>query len=182
MTCRLVTRCSLMLLALSAVACGYDNGDRQRVDDVTPPTVYGSIETGQTMTDMGSGVGVFVEYATGGNWKMQVACDTATTDQDCFWDIYAYTPEGGHILSSQSISLETADLLTVLSDGQIRLQTTTRTDLDGVAFVTEPGAPVTFDLVLEGEDYPEQFFYYVSEGEVVSGADSPIIELTPTAE
>ena len=182
MTRCFASRCISTVLALLLVACGYDNGDRTKAETVAPDPVAGTIDTGATMDNVQSGVGVFVEYATGGNWKMQVSCDTDSTDLDCIWDIWAYTPVGGHFFSSQSLDLENSDLLTVYSDGELRLETTTRTDLDGVSFVTEPGQPVTFDLWLEGEKYPEEFFYYISDGSVRSGASSPVIELTPTSE
>jgi hypothetical protein len=169
-----------MLMVFLSVACGYDNGDVQRTEPNEAVVVPGSIDTGATMTNVDSGVGVFVEYATGGKWTLQVGCDTATTDLDCLWDIYAYTPIGDHILSSESIDLESDDVLTVQSDGELWLSTTIGADLDGVSFVTEPGEPVTFDLLLDGERHPERFFFYISSGSVVNGEASPVIELRPT--
>jgi hypothetical protein len=172
---------SSIFLACLSVACGYDNGDRIRKGtDIQPIVVSGSIDTGKTMTNTDSGVGAFVEYATGGNWTLRVGCDTATSDKDCMWHIYAYTTVGVPILSSQAIDLETSDVLSVKSDGELWLDTVTTVDLDGVSFVTEPGEPITFDLQLEGDKYPERYFYYISNGEVVEGVASPVIELTPT--
>jgi hypothetical protein len=174
--------CTSSLLALLSVACGYDDGGRVRVDpDAAPVIVQGSIDTDQTMTDLTTGIGAFVEYTTGGNWKLQVSCDTATSHQDCDWDIVAVTSDGSPFYSSQAIALESSDLLTIQSDGQLRLQTTTSGDLDGVSFVADSGAPVTFDIVLDGVSNPEQYFYYISGGAVVAGAGSSVIELTPTA-
>jgi hypothetical protein len=175
-------RYPLTLLALLSVACGYDNSGRANADTSVVEPVSGSIDTGATMTDIESGVGVFVEYTTGGTWKLQVGCDTATSDLECNWDIWAYTREGGRFISSEALNLERSDWLAVYSDGQLELQAITRTDLDGVIFKADPGDPVTFDLWLDGEKYPEDYFYYVSEGAVQLGASSPIIELTPTVE
>jgi hypothetical protein len=169
-----------ILMVFLSVACGYDNGDVHRIEPSQVKVVSGSIDTGATMTNVDSGIGVFVEYATGGKWKLQVGCDTAKTDLDCLWSIYAYTPVGGHILSSESIDLEQDDVLTVQSDGELWLETSTGADLDGVSFVTEAGEPVTFDLMLTDEKHPERYFFYVSNGDVVNGEASPIIELTPT--
>jgi len=180
MTHGFVARFPLIVFAFLSVACGYDNGDRTPATAVDPAS--GTIDTGATMSGTESGVGVFVEYATGGIWKLQVGCDTDTSDLDCQWDILAYTPEGGHFFSSQSLGLEGSDLLTVYSDGQLELKTTTKTDLDGVLFTAEPGQPVTFDLWLNGVQDPEEFFYYVTNGAVKSGAKSPVIELTPSVE
>lgn len=183
MTHGFVSRYPLTFLALLSAACGYDNGDRSQVDEsVDVATVSGIIDTGATMADLEGGVGVFVEYATGGNWKLQVGCDYATSRNPCLWDIWAYTREGGTFLSSQTLNLDSTDLLTVYSDGQLQLQTDTRAEVEGVAFVADAGAPVTFDLWLDGEKYPEDFFYYISKGAVVNGAASPVIELTPTTE
>ena len=80
---RYIVRISPILLALLSVACGYDNDDRVREQPKDQIQIaYGTIETGATMQDVETGAGVFVEYATGGNWKMQVGCDTAKTDMN----------------------------------------------------------------------------------------------------
>jgi hypothetical protein len=170
------------MLAWLSVACGYDNGDRERVEDTeTIEISSGSIDTDQTMTNLGDGIGVYVEYATGGIWKLQVSCDTAETDIDCYWDVVAATPIGVPITAFSALDLETSsDLATIKSDGELNLVTKTTTDLDGISFVTTPGEPVTFDLLLEDVSHPERYFYFISNGEVVEGADTPIIELTPT--
>lgn len=182
---RNIIRYTSLFLGLLSVACGYDNGDRQRMSpsgsyydevDVT----LGSIDTDVAMTDVESGVGVFVEYAKGGQWTLRVGCDTAVDDAECFWQIYAYTTVGVPISSVQTIDLESNDILSVKSDGELWLDATATLDLDGVSFVTDPGEPVTFDVYLEGDKHPEDFFYYVSGGEVVAGTRSPVIELTPT--
>jgi hypothetical protein len=183
-----MTRCFvpqylLTFLAFFSVACGYDNGDRISAA-ATADTVLGTIDTDAVMdpASMTGGAGVFVEYATGGKWKLQVGCDTAKSGADCAWDIIAYSPEGGHFFSSESLDLENSDLLMVYSDGQLELQAITGADFDGVSFVAEPGEPVTFDVWLEGASHVEDFFYYISDGAVRNGAASSIIELTPTAD
>lgn len=183
MTRCFVPRYLLTFLAFLSVACGYDNGDRSPATTPSIAAVSGSIDTGAVMDpqSMTGGVGVFVEYATGGNWTLQLGCDTAESGANCSFDIIAYTPQGGHFFSSKSLDLENSDLLTVYSDGQLELQATTGADFDGLSFVAEPGEPVTFDIWLDGASHVEDYFYYISGGAVQKGAASPVIELTPTA-
>jgi len=186
---RLLIQTSVLLLSTASVACGYDNGDKERVYNAsTPATTVASIDTDAQMTNLTSGVGMFVEYAAGGTWKVQLACDTATTKMDCLWDIYAYTPSGGRVYSFTGVGLEKEDYVSVETNGGtnganygvVRIQTRTTTDLDGVEFDSDSGEPVTFDVLLDGESYPEQFIYWMSNGAVVKGANTPIVELTPT--
>ncbi len=183
MTRCFIPRYLLTFLALLSVACGYDNGDRSPSTTPSIAAVSGTIDTGAVMdpASMAGGVGVFVEYATGGNWTLQVGCDTAESDADCAWDIIAYTPEGGHFVSSKALDLENSDLLMVYSDGQLELQAVTGADFDGVSFAAEPGEPVTFDIWLEGASHVEDYFYYINDSAVQKGAASSVIELTPTA-
>src|SRR5512147_984388 len=118
MTCREVTMTrtyapyASLFLAFLSVACGYDNEGRERIDNRKPVTVSGSIDTDAVMDDatLTGGIGAFVEYASGGTWKLRVACDTATSGLDCLWSIYAFTPIGSPIKSSQTINLKSNDL------------------------------------------------------------------------
>jgi hypothetical protein len=170
-----------LVLGFLSVACGYDNGDRVHADDARPGPVYATIDTDAKLSDVESGVGVFIEYATGGVWTLKVGCDTATTDQTCEWDIRALTPEGVPISSMQALDLESSDWLSVASDGVVQLVTTTGDNLDGVTFTTIPDKPIEFDVLLKDESYPERFVFFVSGGEVTNGIDSPVFELTPAA-
>lgn len=176
------TQSLVLLLALSSVACGYDNDDRTRVDPTASSDLsLGAIDTDAKMTNLDSGVGMFVEYTSGGTWTVRFACDTAETKLDCLWDVYAYTSDGGRIYSFTQLDLESEDFVAVASDGTLRIQTRTTTDLDGVEFVTDEGEPVTFDIWLDGEDAPNKYVFWMSNGEVVQGADTTVVELTPTA-
>lgn len=165
-----------------AVACGYDNGDKERVEaiDLTATSVA-SIDTDAQMDNLESGVGVFVQYAAGGTWTIQFACDTESSGLDCLWDVYAYTTNGGPIYSFSELDLESADYASVSTDGVARLMPITTTDLDGIELVIDEGEPLTLDVRLEGETEPNQFIFWMSDGEVVQGAETAVVELTPTA-
>jgi hypothetical protein len=172
----------VLFLGFLSVACGYDNDGKSRVDanTSTPETSYASIDTDAKMENLDSGVGLFITYAAGGTWTLQLACDTATSKRDCGWDVYAYTKEGGRFSSFKEVELESEDLVSVTSDGVAQLKSRTKTDLDGIELVTTAGEPLSFDVVLEGEDYPQDFIFWMSKGAVVKGAETPILELTPT--
>lgn len=178
---RNILRTATMSLCFLSVACGYDNGDRRREDPAyTPDVISGMIDTDAKLTDVESGVGVFIEYTKGGTWSLRVGCDTAINDAECFWQIYAYTPVGIPITSFQSVDLEKGDILSLKTDGELWLDAKATVDLDGATFSTEPGEPMTFDVYLDGDSHPEDFIYYINGGKVVNGTKSPVIELTPT--
>jgi hypothetical protein len=178
---RTFSQTSILLLSLSLGACGYDNDGKPRVSTVsTAELTYSSIDTDAQMTDLETGVGMFVEYAAGGKWTVRFACDTATSRTDCFWDVYAYTPLGRRIYSYELLGYETEDYALVSSDGEIRLQPKTTTDLDGISFVVDKGEPITFDVYLNDVAFPNDFMFWMSDGKVVQGAQSTVVELTPT--
>lgn len=169
------------LFSLQLVACGYDNDDRPRAEpEQELPVVSDMIDSDQVLTDLTTGTGLFIEYTRGGKWKIQATCDLVTSKSDCLWDIYASTPLGTPIVSSEAIDLEADDLLNVKSDGELTFYTTTGADVDGVSFSTVPGEPITFQFSLDGASHPEDYFFYVSLGELVSGVGSNAIKLTPT--
>jgi hypothetical protein len=175
------TKLSVLFLALSSVACGYDNDGKDHVEAAASSTVsYATIDTDAKMTNLDSGVGLFIEYASGGTWTVQFACDTATTKLDCLWNVYAYTPVGGRIYSYKQLDLEAEDYVTLSSDGELSLQPRTTTNLDGIEFVADKGEPVTFSVSLDGEDYPNDYVFWMSDGKVVQGAETTAVELTPT--
>lgn len=178
---RFFARIVPVLFSLPLVACGYDNDDRQRVEpEEEAPLVSDMIDTDQALTDLTTGTGLFVEYASGGKWKIQTTCDLVTSKNDCLWDVYAYTTIGTGIASSEALDLEADDLLNVKSDGELTLYTNTGADIDGVSFVTAPGEPITFEFYLDGARHPEDYFFYVSGGTLVSGVGSTAVKLAPT--
>jgi hypothetical protein len=179
---RSIEMLSALSLVLSLVACGYDNDGKERVDapGSTVSATVASIDTDAKMTNLESGVGMFIEYASGGTWTVQFACDTAQSKTDCQWDVYAYTPDGGRIYSYSQRDLESNDYVTLSSSGELRVETHTTTDLDGVEFVSDDGEPITFDVVLADVPNANEYLFWTSDGEVVQGADTAVVDLTPT--
>src|SRR5687767_15060225 len=84
--------------ALLALA-GCDSSDASyyepRAVDEVPP-VRATIDTDAELVDRspGRGVGVFVEYHSGGEWRVDVACDTTLSMLSCSWLVLAEPLEG----------------------------------------------------------------------------------------
>jgi hypothetical protein len=126
------------------------------------------VDANQVMkADAGSGVGVFTEYRTGGHWHVWWTCDTAV-DQDsaCNYDI-SVSAESGGIANAVT---EGPDAASVSWGGSnsIDLVVTTTIAVDGVAFDTDPGAIITLDAMLNGEQNGA-FLFFVQRGKINGG-------------
>src|SRR5690606_41867852 len=72
------------LVALAACSGARDTATGTTQQEV-PAAV---IDTDATLADIepGRGVGLFVEYASGGHWRVCVTCDTLESELGCQWD------------------------------------------------------------------------------------------------
>jgi hypothetical protein len=177
---------SIPLLFLPA-ACTYDNGDAQHfaVDPVNSDLQCGTqaqstIDTDATIViDAGKGAGVYVEYGSGGHWRVRTSCDTK-----CPWDIIV-TPDAGHALSNVvPEDLEPADRLYPYDDGagSYNLVATTASDIDGFTFDSDPGAAIQLDTLLGGScSEAEPFVFWEGDGALHPGAPSNPLTLVPSA-
>ncbi len=144
------------------------------------------IDTDATLADVepGRGVGLFVEYAAGGRWRVYVACDTLESGLGCRWDVI--------ISSSSTITATETEgegpevWLEPLRDpagkpySALRFVSETTVALEGVSFGTEAGTPIRVDVLLD--DVAEgRYTYWVGGGAVHPGAPSSVIDLLPTA-
>jgi hypothetical protein len=167
----------LTLMGLGASGCIIVDDSRNHdgtvtVDQSTP--VYVHIDADQVLhTDLGQGVGLFVEYATGGGWHLWTSCDTDISDATCSFQAHAIgdadfahvTPE--NFGPGDSVELAAADELWFYAE--------TGSESDGVTFTSEPGADIELEVWVDGNIEP-QFIYWVGDGVVHEGAsDSPVV-------
>lgn len=125
------------------------------------------VDTDQTMTATpGDGVGVFIEYASGGKWTIWWTCDTARTSEPCDFVIGASAQTGniGQVDTSQ-LGNGTA---TTPTPSRVEARVRTTTELHGISFVTAPGATLTVEASVGGIK-DGSFLFFVQDGKVNGG-------------
>ena len=140
----------------------------------------------------GDGVGVFVEYATGGHWHVFTACDfnqPTNPGVPCAFDVFASvvagssspsTVAGGPRLSNaQGENLQNKDVVSLGGDGTVHLSTETDSGLNGMTFDSDPGAVVELDVYLDSAEDPH-FIYWIGDGVLHQGAPSDPLDLAPS--
>ena len=131
------------------------------------------VDPNQTMNaTAGDGVGVFVEYKTGGHWIVWWTCDTNKTGESCSFDNLV-TVSKGTIANVGSMTPGVAPTgVTQNAAGAIEAQTNTTTGIDGVTFdtpLTTGEVPViTLDAKVNGQDNPTWLFF-VQDGKINGG-------------
>ena len=130
----------------------------------------GVIDTNQTMNvKAGLGVGVFVEYDSGGNWNVWWTCDTTVdpTNPACAFDVKV-TAQTGAIENVASQSLGTGDTVTQPTTSSLEAITSTTTGNPGFTFSTTPGAEILLDATVGGQ-HDGAFIFWVQDGVVDDG-------------
>jgi hypothetical protein len=172
---------------LAATACGYgdhtehgyygDNGSRS----CGTPVQRGVIDTDATLdVAPAKGVGVFVEYGSGGHWRVFVSCDTDKSGYECGFDVIVRPLDGSKVLGVASESLESNDTASLVGDDEVNLVTHTDYDFDGFVFDTDPGVGISVDAFLDNAC--TNYVYWVGDGGVHDGAPSSPVEFVPSAE
>jgi len=134
------------------------------------------VDANKTLTATpGSGVGIFVEYQTGGHWHVWWSCDTNKTGLNCAFDIKGQidsgsisggqTEDGTAWGKGQPSSSAYAYTLTPQS---FEAQKVTTTEVDGVRFDAPLGAVLTVTSSLGGLA-DGSFFFFVQNGQVNGG-------------
>jgi hypothetical protein len=114
------------------------------------------VDTGATLvTTPGNGIGVYIEYQSGGHWRVSWTCDTALTNLSCSFVVDASVTTGS-IVNPTAEGLETSDSVSQASPQQIEAVTTTTTEDDAILFDTTPGAVITVTVSLNA---PVSFFF-----------------------
>lgn len=168
-----------MLASPALWGCGSDEAsyyEAAAADD--EPPLRSIIERDAELVDRrpGYGLGVFVEYHSGGEWRIDVACDTATSMVACSWLVVA-EPVEGTLTGAVTHDLEESDDFELLPTS-VGIDSTTTDDMDGVSFSAEPGGAIALFVALDG--YAEsRFVYWVGDGAVHAGAPEVPFELEP---
>lgn len=125
------------------------------------------VDADKTMTAQpGQGVGVFTEYGSGGHWHVWWTCDTYRSGQPCSFQV-TVTVASGAIANASGEALEASDELVQPAASEVEVVTRTSTRSDGVRFDTSPGAVITLDAKLNGQD-DGSILFFVQDG-VVNG-------------
>jgi hypothetical protein len=133
----------------------------------SPSPMLVEIDTDQTMSaDPGQGVGVFIEYATGGHWHVWWTCDTAKTGQSCDFSVSA-AAKSGNITNPDSSQLE-GGLLATPDPSTVEAKVTTTNQVHAIRFDTTPGAIVTVKASLGGLT-DGSYLFFVQDGKVNGG-------------
>jgi hypothetical protein len=133
------------------------------------------VDTNQTMNAApGAGLGVFVEYDSGGNWNVWWSCgpEQDGTDPPCQFDVKVSVASGS-ISGPATRGFLATDTFTA-SGSQIEGVTTTTTAFDGVTFQTAPGAVITLSATVGGVYGP--FIFFVEQGKVDDGASGLVTD------
>lgn len=131
--------------------------------------------------DPGAGVGIFVEYATGGHWHVWTTCDTTTSKVACDFEAFAIPEKGAKISNVKAAeTLEGADVAEEMKDGSAHLSASTSTELDGMTFDATPGAVVELEVYLDGVPDSRVVFWYGNET-LHTGAPTDPIDFLPDA-
>jgi hypothetical protein len=188
-----------MLTACTTVACivedhhgGYGGGGGGGSTS-TPPSAGGSapagqpllvdVDTGKVMNATpGNGVGVFIEYASGGHWHVWWTCDTNVSDQSCAMSVAVSVGTGQITNAKIQQGASTTESIATTANS-VQAASTTSTSLDGIDFDTAPGAIITVDAVVSGTR-DGRFLFFVQNGQVNGGYQGTVtdpLELEPTA-
>lgn len=187
----------LAALTLGGALAGCVIVDRDHDDDhwdddggyVPPPGNGGQdedpmkvgIDTGSAVDAVpGEGVGLFVEYAEGGLWRIWASCDTAYSGASCAFDVIVAVDDESELISVKAEDLDDGDEAGVDSDGTGFLRTLTSSDIDGAVFETTPGAVLRVDTFLDGEAQP-RFVYWVGDEVVHQGAPTNPVDFVPSS-
>ena len=179
--------CLLLPLPLF-VACGYGDHPSHHDDGYgytpNPAPAQGDVESATIDADQllnvdpGAGAGTFIEYESGGTYRVTTSCDNG---QACNWDIIVTPLDDAALLGVAPIDLESDDTVTIGSGNQIRLVTLTGKDFDGFTFQTDPGAAIELDALLDN-GAANRYLFWIGDGALHSGAPSNPVDLVPSAE
>jgi hypothetical protein len=107
------------------------------------------------VTTPGNGIGVYIEYQSGGHWRVSWTCDTALTNLSCNFIVDASVATGT-LANPTPDGFQSGDSLTQPSARRVEAVTTTTSDDDAMLFDAAPGAVITVSVSLNA---PVSFFF-----------------------
>lgn len=148
-------------------------------DTVEPMLV--SIDTDATISaSPGEGVGLFVEYAAGGTWRLWTTCDTNYSSVACNFDIFAAVDADSELLDIRGDELEGNDEVGPWDVGVAFFHAETDSDVDSMTLATTPGAIVEVAIYLDSYSQP-RFVYWFGDGVLHEGAPTNPVDFEPVA-
>jgi hypothetical protein len=138
------------------------------------------VDPNQTMNaSPGEGVGVFVQYKTGGHWTIWWTCDTNKSGESCAFDNTVSVAKGSIAnLGSMTPGVAVTGV-TQNAPGTIEAQTNTSTGVDGVTFDTPFAAGdvpvITLDAKVNGQENPGWLFF-VQDGQINGGTHDTLTD------
>jgi hypothetical protein len=142
----------------------------------------------QVALDPGAGVGIGVEYAGVGEWRLTATCDTSLSDEICFFQVLVSSDESDDgIIAFEGVELEANDIVLAPDRFAVHLDFVTATEQDGIEFSTSPGATVRVSALLYDEVVGSPFDWsddprmisWVGSGAAHHGAPTNPVDLTP---
>ena len=134
------------------------------------------IDTDKTMNAApGEGVGVFVEYATGGHWHVWWTCDTKVNTSGpltCDFTVRVNVTQGKLALKTDA---PVGAALVAPTGQQVDVATTTGAELHGLTFDTDPGVSVTLEATIGGQ-HDGRYFFFVQNGQVNGGFNGTLTD------
>lgn len=179
---------TLGLAALGSVGCvivhddemGHHGDEWNDPPSETPMLV--PIDAEQTLSQTpGEGVGLFVEYGSGGLWRVWTTCDSAGGSPPCGFAACVSVPgDAGGVSRAGGEELESDDSVITYGDGVTCLLANTDVDVDAMTFETAPGAILRLEMALDGYSRPE-FVFWVGNGVIHAGAPTNPVDFEPSS-
>lgn len=181
---------ALLTAALAATGCIIiDNDHRDRHQDdgyveappVTDDPMLVSIDTDAVVSAApGDGVGLFVEYAADGTWRISTTCDTDYSGATCVFDVFASVDTSSELTDIAGEDLEGRDGIALLEEGVAGFHAETDSDVDAMILTTTPGAILRVEMYLDGFSQP-RFVYWFGNGVLHTGAPTNPVDFEPTS-
>jgi hypothetical protein len=165
-----------LLVGTASSGCVFVHDDHHDgVPDPDPEIIAVGIDEGASLeADPGAGVGVFVEYQGGGDYRIWTTCDSEVTGYSCAFDLFLTADS---LRVSDTEDLEGFDEASDLGD-EVDVSLDTDVDTDGVVVTTLDGAPLRLEVWLDGAPDAE-FVYWVQGGVIRQGAPSNPVDFVP---
>lgn len=157
----------------------YDDPNPETPDPEPNDITTVSIQPDQVLdAKPGEGVGIFVEYATGGKWHVWTTCDTFVSKQVCSFQIYAGARRAQELLAYATDDVEGFDEVSDLGDGTVQLLVDTDSDTDHLLLELNEGSQLQLEVYLDGQS-AESFVYWVSDDVIHAGAPANPVGFVP---